>query len=97
MSEHRGKGMIELRIGPEELIVRQRYEVLSIINDMLVAAWFIIGSILFFHASTTEAGTWLFLIGSIELMIRPVIRLTRRVHLRSVHAQPDTGTDEQEF
>jgi len=32
--------------------------------------------------STTTAGTWLFLLGSIQLMVRPVIRLARRVHLR---------------
>lgn len=90
-------GVFEVRIGPEELVIRQRYEVASIVNDILIACWFIIGSILFFSPSYTELGTWLFLLGSVELLIRPVIRLTRRVHLRRVHGQPHTASAAQEF
>ncbi|WP_308202698.1 YrhK family protein [Curtobacterium flaccumfaciens] len=43
-----------------------------------------VGSVLFFSESTTTAGTWLFLIGSIQLLVRPVIRLSRRLHLGRV-------------
>ena len=94
---HSDEGPINLRIGSEELVIRQRYEVLSIANDILIAAWFIVGSIMFFSTASTELGTWMFLIGSIELMIRPVIRLTRRVHLGRVQDRPETGTSGQEF
>lgn len=73
---------VVLKFGHEELVLRQRYELLSIGNDMLIALWFAIGSVLFFSESTTTAGTWLFLLGSVQLFIRPVIRLSRRVHLR---------------
>ncbi|MEZ0163147.1 YrhK family protein [Kineococcus sp. LSe6-4] len=76
---------VHVRLGPDELVLRQRYEVLSIVNDVLVALWFVAGSILFFWESTTTIGTWLFLAGSVELLIRPVIRLTRKVHLRRRH------------
>ncbi len=75
---------IEIRIGHDELVLRKRYEILSIVNDILVAVWFVIGSILFFSDSTATAGTWLFLLGSIELLIRPLIRLARRVHIGRV-------------
>lgn len=61
---------MDVPLGGRELVVHNRYEVLSIVNDILVALWFIIGSILFFQESTTTAGTWLFLIGSIELLVR---------------------------
>ncbi len=71
-----------VRIGHEELVIRRRYEVLSIVNDVLIAIWFLVGSVLFFSDATTYAGTWLFVIGSVELLIRPVIRLSRLVHLR---------------
>lgn len=71
-----------LRIGDDELLIRKRYEVLSILNDILIALWFVLGSVLFFWESTTTWGTWLFLAGSIELAVRPVIRLSRHVHLR---------------
>ncbi len=80
MTEH----SIELRIGHDEIVLRRRYEILSIINDILVAVWFIVGSILFFSQSTTTAGVWLFLLGSIELLIRPLIRLVRRIHIGRV-------------
>lgn len=69
-------------IGHGELLLRHRYETASIVNDILIAAWFIAGSVLFFHTSTADLGTWMFLLGSIELAIRPTIRLIRYVHLR---------------
>jgi hypothetical protein len=71
-------------IGREELVIRRRYEVVSIVNDILIALWFLIGSILFFSDDTTYAGTWFFVVGSVELLIRPAIRLARRVHLQRV-------------
>lgn len=83
-----GSNSIEIRVGHDEIVLRKRYEVLSIVNDILVAVWFITGSILFFGESTAYAGTWLFLLGSIELLIRPLIRLARHVHISRV-----TGTD----
>lgn len=99
MDERQTSEPLVVTIGHEELVLRRRYEVLSILNDILVAVWFIIGSVLFFSPDTTEAGTWLFLIGSIELLIRPVIRLGRNVHVR--RARPvDThapGYELQEF
>ncbi|GHB16388.1 YrhK family protein [Salinicola rhizosphaerae] len=73
---------ITLHFGHDELIVRQRYEVLSIVNDILIGVWFVIGSVFFFYESLAYAGTWLFVIGSVEMLIRPVIRLTRKIHLQ---------------
>ncbi|XYX72662.1 YrhK family protein [Clavibacter nebraskensis] len=86
---------VTITIGDEELVIRHKYEVASIVNDIMVAAWFVVGSVLFFSESTTTAGTWLFLVGSIQLMIRPLIRLGRRVHLTRIGsgAPGDTGRD----
>ncbi|MFS4506165.1 YrhK family protein [Clavibacter sp. Sh2141] len=86
---------LSFTIGSEELVIRHKYEVASIVNDVMVAAWFVVGSVLFFSESTTTAGTWLFLLGSVQLMIRPLIRLSRRVHLTRVGsgAPGDTGRD----
>ncbi|GAA4871137.1 YrhK family protein [Actinomycetospora straminea] len=57
------------KLGHEELVIRRRYEVLSIVNDILVGLWFLVGSILFFSEATTYLGTWFFVIGSVELLI----------------------------
>jgi hypothetical protein len=74
----------KLDIGREELVVRRRYEALSIANDILIALWFLVGSILFFWETTTTAATWCFLLGSIEFLIRPALRLARLVHIRRI-------------
>jgi hypothetical protein len=85
---------IEFRIGHDEVILRKRYEVASIVNDLLVAVWFVIGSVLFFSDSTATAGTWLFLLGSIQLMVRPMIRLARKVHVQRLSQQPVEPDDD---
>lgn len=82
---------ITLHIGSEELVIRKRYEALSIVNDILVGLWFLVGSIMFFSPSWTTTGTWLFVAGSAELLIRPLIRLTRHIHLGKISADPLRG------
>lgn len=82
---------LTIRIGHDELVIRRRYEVMSIANDVLTALWFVAGSILFFWDATTRAATWMFLLGSIEFLARPSIRLARRIHLRRLNpARQDT-------
>ncbi|MUK03069.1 hypothetical protein GM708_14745 [Vibrio cholerae] len=82
---------LDIPFGGRELVLHNRYETLSIINDVMIAVWFIIGSILFFNEDTATAGTWLFLIGSVELLIRPAIRLTRNIHIRTVSRTTNTN------
>ena len=87
-----------IHIGREELVIRQRYEVISIANDILIGVWFLIGTIFFFYDALVYAGTWLFLIGSIEMLIRPTIRFVRRVHLSRYHsATPGTADAAHDF
>lgn len=91
------KHPLVLRIGHDELVIRKRYEVASILNDLMIAVWFIVGSFLFFSDSTTYMGTWLFVIGSIQLAIRPLIRLRRHMHLRRFHERSDPVETPQDF
>lgn len=86
-------GSVELRIGHEEIVLRHRYEALSIGNDFLIALWFVLGSIFFFWESTTTLATWMFLIGSIQFLMRPAIRLTRLFHIRRVGSGLDASQD----
>lgn len=83
---HSAQRALTLRIGHEELVIRRRYETASIVNDILIALWFTVGSVLFFSESLTTPGTWCFLFGSVELLIRPVIRLGRHLHLQRLRA-----------
>ncbi len=80
--DERPRRDLVIRIGDRELVIRQRYETLSILNDTIAALMFIVGSALFFSPRTAHAATWLFLIGSVSMLARPAIRLARRIHLR---------------
>ncbi|NYS60421.1 YrhK family protein [Vreelandella salicampi] len=78
-------------LGHRELVVHQRYEVLSILNDFMLGIWFTIGSVCFFYDGEIQtAGVWLFVIGSIQLLIRPAIRLHRYIYFQRL---PDTNHD----
>ncbi|MGP3976451.1 YrhK family protein [Streptomyces sp. 8N114] len=95
---HHKSGSLTLHIGKEELVVRQRYEAASIANDVLIAVWFLIGSIMFFSPDWTGTGTWCFVFGSVELLVRPVLRLTRQLHLQKVHgAALGAGASDQDY
>jgi hypothetical protein len=72
---------LAIHIGHDELVIRRRYETASIANDVLTGVLFLVGSILFFWQSTSTAAVWLFVIGSVLMLVRPSIRLARRVHL----------------
>lgn len=84
-SSAEGVSSLTIRIGPQELVIRRRYEAASIVNDVLIGLWFLIGSVFFFFDSLTRAGTVLFVIGSVEMLIRPVVRLARHLHLQRLH------------
>lgn len=80
---------LEIRVGNDEIVIRNRYEALSIANDVLIGLFFVAGSILFLWESTTLFATWLFIIGSAEFLARPLIRLARRFHLKKLGSTRD--------
>lgn len=88
---------LTVQVGNDELVIRRRYETLSIANDVLIALWFVAGSVLFFWESTSRAATWMFLFGSIEFLARPLLRLARRVHLQRVRGGRHEDDDSFDF
>ena len=86
---------LRMRLGRDELVVQQRYETLSILNDILLGSTFLVGSFLFLSDRTATAGTWLFILGSLLMLVRPIIRLARRVHLGRTggHGRDDRSMD----
>lgn len=86
MQEPQTDNPLTIRLGNEELIIRRRYEVASIVNDFLIAIWFLIGSILFLFPEYEKTAAWLFVIGSFQFLIRPTIRLISHIHIKRVPA-----------
>lgn len=81
VSESRKWGM---DIGQRHIVIQRRYEALGAFNDLLIAIWFLIGSFFFLNESLTQDGTWLFIVGSAQLIIKPLIKLTSLVHVKRV-------------
>ena len=75
---------LTLKLGREELFVRRRYEVISIINDFFIAIWFLSGSILFLYPEYEKAAIWMFIIGSFQFLVRPTIRLISHIHVKRI-------------
>jgi hypothetical protein len=79
-----GGPAVTLQLGEQEIVLRQRFELISIINEIGIAIFFTAGSIAFYFEELFTLGVTLFVIGSVQLGIRPVIRLGRRVQLRTI-------------
>ena len=82
-----------MHIGHDEIVIRQRYQMISIVNDVLIGLWFLIGSFMFFSDELMFAGTCLFVLGSVEMLIRPVIRFARHIHLQKYRGPGSRATD----
>lgn len=75
---------IDLQFGSDKLIIKNRYETAILFNDFLIALWFIVGSALFLVPSLATLGAWVFLIASIQFLVRPTIGLIKNIHLKKI-------------
>lgn len=75
---------LDFDIGQDHIVIQRRYDALGAVNDMLIAIWFLIGSFFFLKESLTTDGTWLFIAGSAQLLIKPLIKLISLVHVGRV-------------
>ncbi|HDZ36770.1 MAG TPA: hypothetical protein ENH62_00475 [Marinobacter sp.] len=82
--EQRIDSPLTITIGHEQLVIRRRYEVVSIINDFFIAIWFLLGSVFFLYPSMEKIAVWLFIVGSFQFLIRPSIRLLAHLHIQRV-------------
>ncbi|MDG0843721.1 YrhK family protein [Staphylococcus equorum] len=57
------------------------YKALYQLNDIVLGIIFLIGSFLFFSDTTVTIGTVLFVIGSIQMTVRPLIAFSHDLHL----------------
>ena len=72
MSRHTGPDPQDHDGGP-----MHRFDFFGHFGEALIASFYVGGSLLFFGESTGRAGVWLFLIGSLIWLSRPLIRMAR--------------------
>jgi len=75
---------LDVDIGQDHIVIQRRYDALGAVNDLLIAIWFLIGSFFFLKESLTTDGTWLFILGSAQLLIKPLIKLISLIHVGRV-------------
>ena len=76
---------LDLGVGQDHIVIQRRYDALGAVNDLLIAIWFLIGSSFFLKESLTTDGTWLFILGSAQLLIKPLIKLISLIHVGRVY------------
>lgn len=79
---HTKSEYVEIKMGHHGLFFKKGYEVWYTLNDILLGVWFLIGSVCFYFESLKEWGVSLFVLGSVQMLIRPTIRLIHRFHLK---------------
>ncbi len=85
---------LDVDLGKQHIVIQRRYEALGAFNDLLIAVWFLVGSFFFLNDSLVESGTWLFIVGSAQLIIKPLIKLTSLIHVgRTFEANISTSSD----
>jgi|YelNatPaOPRAMG01_1025707.scaffolds.fasta_scaffold20614_6 hypothetical protein len=65
--------------------VTRVYSYLSIGNDIMVGLEFLIGSFEFLPSGNEILGVYLFIAGSSQLLIRPIIEISKRIHLYRIN------------
>lgn len=69
----------------EHIVIQRRYEALGALNDFLIAIWFLVGSVMFLSNSLRETGTWLFILGSTQFLVKPAIKLISLIHVKRIY------------
>lgn len=87
MEDSKRKHEAVIHFGAEHIVIERRYRALGALNDLLIGVWFLIGSIFFFYDSLMTDGTWLFVAGSLQLLLRPVITLAELIHVKKAYGR----------
>ncbi|MCA1012301.1 YrhK family protein [Halobacillus halophilus] len=83
--KHSKDQYVDIKMGEHDLFFKKSYEVLYTVNDFLLGLWFLIGSVCFYFEAAKTWGVSLFVLGSLQMLIRPTIRLVHRIHLKNIY------------
>jgi len=84
------KNEFDLDIGQRHIVIQRRYEALGALNDLFIAIWFLVGSFFFLNDALVESGTWLFIVGSAQLIIKPLLKLLSLIHVSKAFQESES-------
>ncbi|XOB61063.1 YrhK family protein [Campylobacterota bacterium DY0563] len=85
MTFYEKENELDVDIGNRHIVIQRRYEFIGAFNDLLIAIWFLVGSIFFLNDSLMESGTWLFIVGSAQFLIKPLIKVISLIHVANIY------------
>lgn len=74
-----------VRKSRDEAKLKRFYDWLSIANDLAIGTEFLVGSLEFLPHRNELFGVFLFITGSAQLLIRPLIEISKRAHLSKIY------------
>ncbi|WP_164669483.1 YrhK family protein [Virgibacillus doumboii] len=69
------KNYVDIHVGTFELTFNKKYRFIALLNDIILGILFLVGSVFFLFESLKTAGAVLFIIGSAQLLARPIIKI----------------------
>ncbi|WP_099157189.1 YrhK family protein [Virgibacillus ndiopensis] len=79
------KNFLDIQVGTYEVSFNKKYRFIALLNDFTLGLWFLIGSVLFLYESTQTTGTILFIVGSAQLLARPIIKIMHAFYFTRVN------------
>ncbi|WP_227521943.1 YrhK family protein [Bacillus solitudinis] len=83
---------LSIQAGRFRIFFNKRYRVITVLNDLLIGVLFLTGSCLNFFSITETYANVFYLLGSLFLVGRPVLRLMHNTSLRKEMKDKDTYT-----
>lgn len=90
------KNYFEFDVGSFGVFFNKRYHLFAIINDLTLGIWFTIGSVLFLFHQTQTIGTVFFILGSVQLLGRPILKLLHGFFIRKENEKEQKGNTPSE-
>ncbi|MFC3038779.1 YrhK family protein [Virgibacillus xinjiangensis] len=85
---------LEIDQGPFKIYFTEKYATLQLIGDIMVGVSFVTGSILNFWQATDLYGNIAYLLGSLSLTIRPILKIIRKTWIYGMKKDDaDSTTD----
>lgn len=69
-------------MGMYEVSFNKKYRIAALMIDLTLGLEYLIGSILFLSESTQTAGVIMFIIGSVQLLSRPLLKILHSFHFK---------------
>ena len=76
------KDSYDVEVGPFQIFFMKKYRLLRLLNELFLGLWFFIGSFLFLWESTMTVGIIFFILGSTQMLGRPLLKMMHAFYIR---------------